>query len=157
MEQKRSKFESDPVPAHARNAIKQAENLCDEHLFARARLLLLGVHEELTALGVESAFVVWLLAVACDSIGMLEEAIQYIAQARALDLAFTRIVASEQIIVGHVLTLLNAAGPYDPEVLSLLDALRRNFPANHPGLRLVEDRLAAAATDGENGRARAVA
>src|ERR1039458_6030260 len=154
MDQNRTKFLTDPIPSHVHKAVKQAEQLCDEHLFARARLLLLGVHDDLTALGVESAFVVWLLAVACDSVGLLGEAIQYIAEARSLDLAFNRIIGSEQIIVGHVISLLEMAGPQDLEVMSLIDALRCNFPSNHPGLRLVEEKLAAAATDGETGRER---
>jgi hypothetical protein len=157
MEQDRSKFVSDPIPDHIHRAIEKAEHLGEERLWARACEILVGVNAELHELGVESGFVAWLLAVACDTIGELEAAIGYIAQARALDLAFNRVIGSEKIIVGHVLTLLDAAGHRDPEVLSLVEAIRRNFPANHPGLRLVEEKLAQTAADGETGRERAVA
>jgi len=157
MEQNRTEFVSDPIPDHIHKAIGKAEYLGDERLWSRAYEILLGVNSELSELGIESAFVVWLLAVACDTIGKLEEAISYIAQARALDLAFNRVIASEKIIVGHVLTLIDVVGPHDHEVLSVVDALRRHFPANHPGLRLVEEKLAQTAAVSEVGRERAVA
>lgn len=157
MKQNRSTFESDPIPSHIHKAIEKAEHLGEERLWGRAYEILVGVEAELRESGVESAFVAWLLAVSCDTIGKLEQAVAYIAQARALDPAFNRVITSEKIIVGHVLTLLDAAGPHDQEVLSLVDALRCNFPSNHPGLRLVEEKLAQTAADGDAGRERAVA
>jgi hypothetical protein len=157
MEQDRSNFVSDPIPQHLHKAIEKAEHLGDERLWARAYDILLGVNAELKELGIQSGFVAWLLAVAADTIGKLEEAIAYIAQARALDLAFNRVITSEKIIIGHVLTLLDVAGPDDLEVLSVVEALRRHFPANHPGLRLVEEKLAQTASDRDSTRERAVA
>ena len=154
MEQNRSKFQKDIIPQHVHASIKRAEDLGEERLWGRAYQILVGVEAELSELGVESAFVAWLLAVACDTLGHLEEAIAHIAQARALDLAFNRIITSEKIIVGHVLSLLAAAGCHDPEVVCLVNAMREHFPADHPGLLLVGEKLAEMATDG---RERAVA
>lgn len=157
MEQNRSRFENDPIPAHIHKAIEKAEHLGDERLWGRAYEILVSVNAELHELGVESCFVAWLLAVASDTIGRLEEAITYIARARALDLCFNRVVTSEKIIVGHVLTLLDAAGPHDAQVISLVNSIRQHFPSGHPGLRLVEEKLAASAADNDSTRERAVA
>ena len=97
MEQNRSRFENDPIPAHIHKAIEKAEHLGDERLWGRAYEILVSVNAELHELGVESCFVAWLLAVASDTIGRLEEAITYIARALALDLRFNRVVTSERL------------------------------------------------------------
>jgi hypothetical protein len=107
-------------------------------------------------MGIESHYVLWLLAVACDSSGSLEDAVANIGRARATDLANSRALQSEQIILGHVYTLLDVAGPNDPEVLSLIETVRQNFPASHPGLRQIEEKLAEGAT-ADSGQHRAVA
>ena len=157
MEQNRSKFDNDPVPQSIHNAIETAEHLVEEHLYGRAYEVLVRVHAELKEHGIVSAFVAWLLAIAADTVGRLDEAIAYIAESRAIDLVFPRALSSEKVIVGRILTLLQVAGPHDSQVLLLVEALHRNFPANHPGLRLVEEKLAEAATAGQSGRERAVA
>ena len=153
----RTKFDNDPIPDHIHAAISQAERLADERVWGRVYTLVSGVHDELEGIGIHSGYVLWLLAVVCDSVGRLEEAVGHIACARAMDPADSRTLNSEKIILSHVYSLLQVAGPHDPEVLSLVEAVRLNFPASHPGLRQIEKKLAeaAAAADSTEGRAQA--
>jgi hypothetical protein len=153
---RKHQFESDPIPESVHEAIGRAEKLAEQRVWGRAHQILSGVADELERMGIESHYVLWLLAVACDSSGSLEDAVANIGRARATDLANSRALQSEQIILGHVYTLLDVAGPNDPEVLSLIETVRQNFPASHPGLRQIEEKLAEGAT-ADSGQHRAVA
>jgi hypothetical protein len=140
----KTKFESDPIPESVHEAIGKAEKLADQNVWGRVHEVITGVLKDLDAIGVESAYCLWLAAVASDSIGNLAEAVQYIARARAVDLVFSRALTSERIILGHVFTLIDVAGVDDLEVRSLVETVRANFPPYHAGLQYMESKLAEA-------------
>jgi hypothetical protein len=152
-----TKFEADPIPESIHEAIGKAERLADQSVWGRAHQTITGVLKELDALGVESAYCLWLAAVASDSTGDLVEAVRYIARARAVDLVFSRALNSEKIILGKVFTLMDVAGWDDLEVQALVEAVRASFPPTHPGLQYMENKLSEAITSAQTSGNRAQA
>jgi hypothetical protein len=152
-----TKFESDPISESVHEAIGRAEKFADQAVWGRVHQVITGVLGDLDALGVESAYCLWLAAVSSDSMGNLVEAVQYIARARAVDLGFSRALNSEKIILGKVFTLIDMAGVADLEVQALVEVVRSNFPSAHPGLQYMETKLSEAITAAQTNSNRAQA
>jgi hypothetical protein len=154
---KNRRFESDPIPESVHEGIAKAEKLADQNVWGRVHQVITGVLNDLDPIGVESAYCLWLAAVASDSIGNLAEAVRYIASARAVDPVFSRGLSSERIILGKVFTLIDVAGVDDLEVQCLVEIVRASFPPTHPGLKYLENKLAEANEAGETSSTRAQA
>jgi tetratricopeptide (TPR) repeat protein len=105
--------------------VSRAQELLDKERYDDAREILERAHAYCTDEGLRSAHVLWLLAVTCDFLDDLPQALQYAEQAIELDPASPALRRSYEIVVDRLRIAVSEAKPDDVETPRLYELLLR--------------------------------
>ncbi|MGC4114234.1 MAG: tetratricopeptide repeat protein [Myxococcales bacterium] len=105
--------------------VARAQELLDKERYDDAREILERAHAFLTDEGQRSSHVLWLLAVTCDFLDDLPQALHYAEQAVDLDPASPALRRSYEIVVERLRTAVGEARPGDEETPKLYELLIR--------------------------------
>jgi tetratricopeptide (TPR) repeat protein len=136
--------------------LRRAFDLAGEGNFAEALPIYQGIAERLRALGHDSGFLLWHMAIANDNLGELEKAFHHIAEALETDPLAQPFRNSFDIIVGRIRAALaaEARAVDDPSTPRLYDLLLSSGEADVPSHAAMARFLVA---KGDPGRARQLA
>src|SRR5512137_1061047 len=114
--------------------MRRAYDLAGDGNLAEAFRIYQGVEERLRALGHDSGFLLWHMAIANDNLGEMEKAFHYIGKALETDPLSQPFRNSFDIIVGHIRAALAAeTRPVDdPSTPRLYDLLVSSGEADVP-------------------------
>jgi tetratricopeptide (TPR) repeat protein len=112
--------------------LDRIRELADKDEWAEARELLVQTRRHLEHLGVTSAYVLWLSAVAADKTEQLEDAVGFITSARDFDHFDPNYIRSERIVFDNVRKAMNdQAADGDARALRLYEILLAHGEADN--------------------------
>lgn len=95
--------------------LDRIRELAEKDAWPEARELLVKVRRHLEHLGVTSAYVLWLSAVAADKTEQREDAVGFVVSARELDPFDPSYVRSERVIFDNIRAALNEQAAHDDD------------------------------------------